>query len=82
MTRDLEYRYQIEGWLGRSLTDDELVLVGSVDKLSAAQEEVLIALARRNRLAAVLFLRGVVHELISTDALAIVDRIRDTPVPR
>jgi hypothetical protein len=64
---------QVEGWVKRPLTADELVTVSSVHDLSDAQRDVFEALARRHRLAALLYLRGVVEGLTHSEATAIVD---------
>lgn len=75
-------RRKVEAYVGRSLTSEELVTVASVAELSAAQKEILDGLARRHRLAAVLFLQGVVEGIVMNEALAIIDHIRDTPGPQ
>lgn len=68
---------QIEGWVGRPLTPDELIAVASVSDLSAAHKNVFEPLALKNRLAAFLYLRSVVPSLLHNEALAIVDVVRD-----
>jgi hypothetical protein len=73
-------RYLVEECLGRPLTSEELVDVASLEELSAVQLAVVNALARRNRLAGVLYLEGVVEDILLRDARAFVDRVRDTPV--
>jgi hypothetical protein len=71
-------RHQIEQWLGRPLAVEELRDVLSLDKLSPAQLSVLDVLARRQRLTALIYLRGVVRDVIGDDALALIDRIRES----
>ena len=78
MTNEFEYRYQVEEWLGRPLVSEELVVVQSLDDLLAGQLVVVNVLARRNRLAALLYLRGVVHEVTGDSGLDLIDRVRDT----
>ncbi len=73
-------QYQVEECLGRPLTSEELVDVASLEELSEAQLAVVNALARRNRLAGVLYLEGVVEDVLLRDARAFIDGIRDTPV--
>jgi hypothetical protein len=73
-------RYQVEECLGRPLTSEELVDVASLEELSEAQLAVVNVLAHRPGLAGVLYLEGVVEDVLLRDVRAFVDRIRDTPV--
>jgi hypothetical protein len=80
MTDYLRFRNQIESHLYRSLEEDELIGVPSLDHLSPRHLSVVETLARRHRLAALLYLRAVVEGVTGDDALALIDKIRDTPV--
>jgi hypothetical protein len=75
---DPDRRYQVEECLGRRLTDEEIIDAASLEELSAAQLTVINILAHRNRLAALLYLRGVARNVLGDDAIALIDRIRET----
>ena len=68
-------RAHVEGWVGRALTDDELVAVGSIAGLAAAQRRILDLLARRHRLAALSYLRSIVPAISLRAAIAAIDQI-------
>src|SRR5262245_58180016 len=77
MTPDLTpgRRHQVEEWLERPLTDDELVTVPRLDVLSLAQLAVVDTVANRNRLACLLYLRGIVEDVTMTEATAFMQRL-------
>ena len=64
---DFEGRSQVEDALGRAVTQAELSGVASPDKLSSENIEVLRVLARRQRLAALLYLKAVVPDAVFPD---------------
>src|SRR5215470_12929043 len=87
MTPDLTsgHRHQVEEWLERPLTDDELVTVTGLDALSLAQLAVVDVLVSRNRLACLLYLRGVIEDVSMAEATAFMQRLerpRDAPAWR
>jgi len=59
---DFEGRGQVENELGRALSPEELTISKSIDDLSPASLTVLRVLARRQRLAALLYLRVVLPD--------------------
>jgi hypothetical protein len=64
---DFDGRSQVEGELGRALTQDELMVVDSISQLSTTNLAVLRVLSRRQRLAALLYLRAVVPDASSPE---------------
>jgi len=56
---EFEGREQVENALGRALTQDEIIVAGTIDQLSPLNHAVLRVLVRRQRLAALLYLRQV-----------------------
>lgn len=73
---DVHKRRQVESWLERPLEDHELVPVSGLAELTLAQRAVVDILARRHRLACMMYLRAVVHDLLINDAFAFIDEIR------
>jgi len=76
--RYLTHLHQVEEWLERPLTNEELAPVTSLDELAATQLAVVKALANR-RLEGLIYLRTVVPGVLGNDALALIDRVRDAP---
>ena len=64
---EFEGRSQVEGALGRPVTDDELKVVASLGHLSSENIAVLRVLARRQRLAALLYLKAIVPDAVFPD---------------
>jgi hypothetical protein len=73
LRRQFEHSEQVEAWLGRSITDDELVEVHSLDELTKAQRKVVRSLAR-HRLNCLLYLRAVIPDITMHDAMPWLDR--------
>jgi hypothetical protein len=79
---DPKHRKQIERWLGRQLTEDELRPVQSLDALTDDQLGVVAAIRPNNIVAPVLYLNFVVPSA-SMDALTpFIDNIADVVVAR
>lgn len=79
---DPKHRQQIERWLGRRLTEDELRQVQSLDALTEGQLEIVAAIRPNNIVAPVLYLNFVVPSA-SMDALTpFIDNIADVLVAR
>jgi hypothetical protein len=64
---------QMESWLGRSLTPEELVPVESLEVLSPAHLAVVEILAPRSAFSAMLYLRNVVPSALVRDIQPFVD---------
>jgi hypothetical protein len=77
MTMSRDRRRQIEEYLRRELNAEELVTVASLEDLSMQQRLVLDRLARQHRLAAWLYLEGVVADVTSREVMPIIDRIHE-----
>lgn len=71
----VEYREQIESWLGRPLKHDELAPVATIEELSPLQLAVVEILAPRNALVAMHYLRAVVADTLVRDLMPFLDRI-------
>lgn len=82
MSIDPGNRRQIETWLHRQLTDDELRPVNSLDMLSDDQVSVVAEIQPRNRIAPMLFLQAVVPTAKRLDILDYIDNIQDVYVVR
>jgi hypothetical protein len=64
---------RIEEYLGRKLEANELVTVRSVAELSPEQHAIVDTLAPKHRLVCMLYLRGVVEDLLVQHAVDFVD---------
>ena len=62
---DANHRRQIERTLGRSLTAAELSTAASVSELSAAQIDVVRALARQQLVSALDYMRAIVPDAVT-----------------
>jgi hypothetical protein len=82
MTIDPSHRAQIEDWLHRPLTDDELRPVGSLDMLSDDQVSIVAEIQPRNRIAPSLFLQAIVPTAGFVDILDYIDGIQDVYIVR
>jgi hypothetical protein len=82
MSIDPSSRRQIETWLHRQLTEDELRPVNSLDMLSDDQVAVVAEIQPRNRIAPMLFLQAVVPTAKRLDVLDYIDNIQDVHVVR
>jgi hypothetical protein len=82
MSIDPSNRAQIERWLHRPLTDDELRSVSSLDMLSDDQVSVVAEIQPRNRIAPMLFLQAVVPAAKRREILDYIDNIQDVYVVR
>ena len=74
---DPDHRQQVEDWLGRPLTDDELRPVASLDAVTDEQLAVVAAIRPRNLIAPQLFVRAIVPTARPSDIRRIVDEIDD-----
>jgi len=70
---DQDQLLQVESWLGRPLTQGELLPVESLDVLSPAQLAVVQALAPRSAFVAMLYLRNIVSTALVKDLQPFVD---------
>lgn len=82
MTIDPKHRGQVEAWLHRPLTDEELQPVSSFDMLSDDQVTVVASIQPRNRIAPLLFLQAVVPTADHQDLIDYIDNIQDVYVVR
>jgi len=82
MSIDPNHRAQIEGWLRRPLTDEELQPVSSLDMLSDDQVSIVADIRPRNRIAPMLFLQAVVPTAEFRNILDYIDNIEDVYVVR
>jgi hypothetical protein len=82
MTIDPKHRGQIETWLHRPLTEEELRPVSSLDMLSDDQVSIVAAIQPRNRIAPLLFLQTVVPTARHQDVIDYIDNIEDVYVIR
>jgi hypothetical protein len=82
MSIDPMHRGQIEAWLDRPLTDEELRPVSSLDMLSDDQVSIVAEIQPRNRIAPMLFLQAVVPTVGYRDVLDYIDNIEDVHVVR
>jgi uncharacterized protein related to proFAR isomerase len=82
VTIDPKHRGQIESWLHRALTDEELRPVSSLDALSDDQVAVVAAIQPRNRIAPLLFLDAVVLSAKHQDIIDYIDSVQDVYVVR
>jgi hypothetical protein len=80
MSIESKHRGQIEAWLGRPLTDDELRPASSLDTLSDDQVSVVASIQPRNRIAPLLFLQAVVPSADHQDLIDYSDNIQDVYV--
>ena len=76
------HRAQIETWLHRPLTDDELHPVGSFAELTDDQVAIVAAIHPRNVIAPLLFLKVVVPTATHRDVVDFMDTIEDVYVVR
>jgi len=67
------YRGQVEGELGRPLTDAELQEVASLDELSDAQIAVIAAIRPHNRIAPMLYVEAVVPSADRAAVMKLID---------
>lgn len=82
MTIDPKHRGQIEAWLHRSLTDEELRPASSFDMLSDDQVAVVASIQPRNRIAPLLFLQALIPNADHQDLIDYIDNIEDVYVVR
>jgi hypothetical protein len=82
MSIDPSNRRQIENWLHRQLTDDELRPASSLDGLSDDQVSVVAEIQPRNRIAPMLFLQAIVPTAKRLEILDYIDNIQDVYVVR
>jgi len=75
-------RVRVEDWLDRSLTDEELRPVSSLDMLSDDQVAIVAAIQPRNRIAPLLFLQAVVPTAKFQDVIDYIDNIQDVYIVR
>ena len=69
-------RSQVEGWLGRPLQPAELITVASLADLTPAQLAVVKLLADKHRLACLLYLDGVVRDVVTHEALTFINKMQ------
>lgn len=72
---DPDHKRQIEDWLGRQLTNDELRPVESLDALSDDQLAVVAVIRPRNLIAPLLYLRFVVPSALTRELINLIDNI-------
>lgn len=82
MTIDPNHRSQIESWLHRPLTDEELRPVSSLDMLSDEQVSIVASIQPRNAIAPGLFLQAVVPTASFRDVIDYIDSIQDVYIVR
>ena len=71
----VEYREQIESWLGRPLEPAELVPIATFEELSPLQLAVVETLAPRNTIVAMHYLRAIMPDVLTRDLMPFVDGI-------
>jgi hypothetical protein len=76
------HRAQIESWLERPLTDDELRPASSLAALTDDQVAIVAAIRPHNRIAPMLFLKAVVPTATHQDVLDFMDTIEEVVVVR
>ncbi len=81
-TTDWKHREQIESWLHRSLTNEELLPASSLDALTDDQVAIVAAIQPHNRIAPMLFLKAVVPTAAHRDIIDFIDNIEDIAVVR
>jgi hypothetical protein len=81
-TTDWKHREQVESWLHRLLTDDELRPAPSLAALTDAQVAVVAAIRPHNRIAPMLFLQAVVPTAAHRDIVDFIDNIDDLALAR
>ena len=67
------YRGQVEGELGRPLTEAELKEVASIDELTDDQIAVVAAIRQHNRIAPMLYVKAIVPTADHTDVMKFID---------
>lgn len=82
MTIDQKHRGQIEAWLHRPLTDEELRPASSLDTLSDDQVAVVASIQPRNRIAPLLFLEALVPTAKHQDVIDYIDSVQDVYIVR
>jgi hypothetical protein len=82
MSIEPKHRGQIEDWLDRPLTDEELRPVTSLEELSNDQVAIVASIQPRNRIAPMLFLQAVVPSGGFREILDYIDSIQDVYVVR
>jgi len=82
MSIEPKHRGQIEDWLDRPLTDEELRPVTSLEELSNDQVAIVASVQPRNRIAPMLFLQAVVPSGEFREILDYIDSIQDVYVAR
>lgn len=82
MTIDPNHRAQIEDWLDRQLTDEELRPVSSLEMLSDDQVSIIAEIRPRNRIAPTLFVQAVVPTAKFREILDYIDNIEDVYIAR
>ena len=71
----VEYREQIESWLERTLEEEDLAEVSSLDALSPRQREVVEHLAPRNALVTTHYLRAILPTALMSELMPFVDNV-------
>jgi hypothetical protein len=82
MAIDPKHRSQVEAWLHRALTEDELRSVSSFEMLSDDQVAVIAAIQPRNRIAPLLFLQSLIPTAHHQDLIDYIDNIQEVHVAR
>jgi len=81
-TIELKHRAQIESWLHRPLTDDELRPVASFDELTDDQVAVVAEIRPRHMIAPMLFLQHVVPNATHLEIRTFMDNIEEVAIAR
>ncbi|MEO8700015.1 MAG: hypothetical protein ABI867_08220 [Kofleriaceae bacterium] len=81
-TLDSQHRHQIEMYLRRTLTDEDLVTAPSFDDLTDPQIELVASLRPRNLIAPMLYLRAVVPTATQSEAMEFLERVEELHIER
>jgi len=81
-TIEPKHRAQVEMWLHRPLTDEELQTVSSFDALTNEQVAIVAAIHPRNVIAPLLFLKAVVPTATHRDVVDFMENIEAVAVVR
>jgi hypothetical protein len=81
-TIEPKHRAQVEMWLKRPLTDDELQTVSSFDALTDEQVAIVAAIRPRNLIAPLLFLKAVVPTATHREVVDFMDTIEGVAIVR
>ena len=82
MSIDPSHRGQIESWLDRPLTEEDLRPASSLDTLSDTQVLIVASIQPHNRIAPLLFLQAVVPTAEYLDIVDYIENIQDVYVVR